>query len=41
MLGRAFDIGDSLLEIGQYAIVPIKSDMRREALESLTNNPTK
>ena len=40
MLGRAFDIGDSLLEIGQYAIVPIKSDMRREALESLTNKLT-
>ena len=41
MLGRAFDIGDSLLEISQYALVPTKADMRREALESLTNNPTK
>ena len=37
MLGRAFDIGDSLLEISQYEIVPMKSDSRRRALESLNN----
>lgn len=40
-MGRLANLADSLGEIAQLSIVSIKSDMRREALESLTNNPTK
>ena len=40
-MGRLANLADSLGEIAQLSVISIKSDMRREALESLTNNPTK
>ena len=40
-MSRLANLADSLGEIAQLSVISIKSDMRREALESLTNNPTK
>lgn len=37
-IGRLANVVDSIGEIAQLSLVSIKSDMRREALESLNNN---